>query len=56
MMIDVLMTHCMISTCSYGENFILTVEAYVQVYFITGKPQHCSALQLDAEQQEMATV
>lgn len=46
----------MSSAYSYVENLISTFEAHVQVYFITEKPQHCSALQLDAEQQEMATV
>ncbi len=50
------MPHCMTSTYSYVENLISTVEARVQVHFITVKPQHCSALRLDAEQQEIATV
>lgn len=44
------------STHSYVEHLISAVEASVQVYFTTVKPLHCSALQLDAEQQEMITV
>lgn len=54
---DILMNpHCMISSHSYVENLISAVEASVWVYFTTVKSQHCSALQLDAEQQEMTTV
>lgn len=47
--------HCMISTLSYVENLISALKAHVEAHVITVKPQHCSALQPDAEQQEMTT-